>query len=336
MRIKSIIVDDEKHGRENLASRQTFEICSVICTNLCKKIKNIYKMKSNKLFILFSLLIHFQTFSQNFSDLKLELIENVKEYCTSELNMNISPHFYTLWSDREDPNYYLFVSRKDTLISGYEKSPYRSFGHSFNDAKTEKDKFDQLGYSTLLYQTYGNTATRLSKHLLSYSNESIAFIAFHEATHQHIARNSMIPYSIIEAVCDVVGNYATLNLFTKNKQQSKRKTKKQIVQIESIALEINKLINKQTIDYSILSRKISTLKKTKDKFKIERYDYEINNAYLLRNKNYTINYFELKKVLTLTGDLKTFLEFIIDLPYDENECNRKINKKIEMLTKSRS
>jgi hypothetical protein len=32
MKIKSIIVDDEKHGRENLAGRQTLEIRSEICT----------------------------------------------------------------------------------------------------------------------------------------------------------------------------------------------------------------------------------------------------------------------------------------------------------------
>jgi hypothetical protein len=39
MKIKSIIVDDEKHGRENLAGRQTLEIRSGICTNWYKTLK---------------------------------------------------------------------------------------------------------------------------------------------------------------------------------------------------------------------------------------------------------------------------------------------------------
>lgn len=293
-------------------------------------------MKFYKLLIILSLLIHFHTFAQSDRNLKLQLIENVKEYCTSELNMDISKNYFTIWADNENPNYYLYVSKKDTLVSGYDKSPYRSFGHSFNDAKIEKDKFDQLGYSTLIYQTYGTSASRLSNHLLSYSNESIAFIAFHEATHQHIARNGMIPYSILEAVCDIVGNYGTLNLFIKDQQQRKRKAKQQRKQIENIALEINKLINRSTTNYSTLKRKINNLKKTKNRFKIERYDYEINNAYLLRNKDYTTHYFKLKQVLMQIGDLRTFFEFIVDLPHDENECIRKINEEIEILKKSSS
>ncbi|WP_405207163.1 hypothetical protein [Aquimarina sp. LLG6339-5] len=189
--------------------------------------------------------------------------------------------------------------------------------------------------NSLLYETYGTSGTQLSKHLLSYSDESIAFIAFHEATHQHIRSKAKIPYSIVESVCDVVGNYGTLNLFSENKKFSKRKAKKQIQQIESIAFKINRLINNTELelDNSKLTKEIEKLNKKKNKFKIERYDYEINNAYLIRNKSYTQYYFKLKSLFTLIGDLKEFIEFINNLPKNESECILEIDKKIKILKK---
>ena len=237
----------------------------------------------------------------------------------------------------ENPNYYLYVSEKDTLMSALNhRKSFIIFGHNFNKAKKEKEYYDKLDYSTLLYETYGTSVTQLSNHLLSYSNESIAFIAFHEATHQHINKKAKIPYSLVESVCDIVGNYGTLNLFSENKKLSKRKAKKQIKQIEGIAFEINRLINNTELelDKSKLTKEIEKLNKKKNKFKIERYDYEINNAYLIRNKSYTQYYFKLKNLLALIGDLKEFMEFINNLPRNESECISEIDKKIKILKKN--
>lgn len=305
-------------------------------------------MKSYKLLIVLFLGIWFQSYSQSKIDYEqssqLELIDCVKRYCLNELNMEISKSFYSNWAKSEEPNYYLYVSKKDSLISAFkEKLTVKSFGHNIKDAKIEKDEYDQLGFSTHLYQTYGTSATQLSSHLLSYSEESIAFIAFHEATHQHIEKNGKIPYSIVEAVCDIVGNYGTLNLFSKNKKLSERKAKNQIKQIENVSREINRLINilefQKTndlkLDTSTLTEKVRKFSKKKNKFKIERYDYEINCAYLLRNRSYTKYYFKLKNLLILTIDLREFIDFITDLPSDEQECIKEIDKKIKTLTKSR-
>lgn len=314
-------------------------MCNCICTNVSYKIeKQTVKFKT-RLIALF-LVICFQAYSQsntdNKSSSKLELIESIKGYCINELNMDVSKHFYSNWAKSEKPNYYLYVSEKDTLISPFnQQKSFISFGHNFEKAKKEKDYYDELGYSTLLYETYGTSGTQLSNHLLSYSEENIAFIAFHEATHQHIRNKAKIPYSIVESVCDIVGNYGTLNLFSENEKFSTRKAKKQIKHIENIALEINNLIDNIELksDKSKLTKKIQKLNKKKNRFKIERYDYEINNAYLIRYKSYTKYYFKLKNLLILTGDLEVFMDFITDLPKNESDCILEIDKKIKILEK---
>jgi hypothetical protein len=296
-------------------------------------------VKLNKIHNILFFIICIQSFSQtkvtDNQSFKIKLIENVKNYCIDTLGMDISTYFYSKWAKSEKSNYYLYVSEK-TNISSHLKGarPYKAFGHNFKGAEIEKNKYAKLGFSTLLYQTYGTAATKLSNYFLSYSKESIAFIAFHEATHQHISKNAKIPYSITEAACDIVGNYGTLKLFNENKSLSKRKAKKHIKQIEAIAIEINKLLNNHSIDYSILDRKIDKLKRNKSKFNVDRYDFEVNKAYLLRNRSYTYYYFKLKQLLYLTNDLKIFLAFIVELPNDEIESVKEINKKINTLSQS--
>ena len=289
-------------------------------------------MKLNKYILIVTLLVYVHAYPQSNSASKLKLIESVKAYCIDELNMTISKEYYTNWANSEKPNYYLYVSRKDSIINGLEgQRPFKTFRHRLEDAKIKKEKYDALGYSTLLYKTYGTAATKLSKHLLSYSNESIAFIAFHEATHQHIAKHGSIPYSLIEATCDLVGNYGALKLSDKNKELSNNKTQKLVKDIESISLKVNNLITKITTDYSAINNDINKLKKGTNKFTIERYNYNVNNAYLLRNRSYTIHYFKLKKILMQTNNLKTFLQFVTHLPNDELKCIQEIDKKIKSL-----
>ena len=248
--------------------------------------------------------------------------------------MDISKYFYSNWAKSKKPNYYLYVSEKDTLMSALNKQKsFISFGHNFKKAKKAKRYYNRLNYSTLLYKTYGTSASQLSNHLLSYSKESIAFIAFHEATHQHINKKANLPYSIVESVCDIVGNYGTVNLFSDNEKFNTRKAKKQIEQIENIVLEINKLINniELKLDKAKLTKEIQKLNKKENRFKIERYNYKINNAYLIRNRSYTKYYFKLKNLLTLVGDLQVFIELITNLPKNESECILAIDEKIKNL-----
>jgi hypothetical protein len=151
--------------------------------------------------------------------------------------MDISNSFYSNWATSEEPNYYLYVSKKDTLLSALKaQRKFKYFGFNLKEAKKSKRFYDEKQFSTLLYKTYGTSAAQLSNHLLSYSVESVSFIVFHEAIHQHIRINTKLPYSLTEAMCDIIGNYASLAIFKQNIELNKIKVKEQIEKIEDVSL----------------------------------------------------------------------------------------------------
>lgn len=48
----------------------------------------------------------------------------------------------------------------------------------------------------------------------------------------------------------------------------------------------------------------------------DRYDYKVNNAYLLRNIYYAENYFLMKQLYLKINDLQKFIAFTTALPND--------------------
>ncbi len=201
---------------------------------------------------------------------------------------------------------------------------------------------DSLGLDTHLYKTYGTASTNLSIGLLSYSFESISFIVFHEATHRYIRSKAKIPYEIEEAACDIFGNYGSLEFFERDKNLKSRIAKRQLKIIEKIAKRINISLNdlesNKSKDFinskTKLKKTILRFSQNGSEFISDRYNYELNNAYLLRNKNYSMYYFKLKKLLILMEDISIFIEYISNLPDNIEESIRKIDTKIEYLKMS--
>ncbi|MCB9222226.1 MAG: hypothetical protein H6615_10425 [Ignavibacteria bacterium] len=259
---------------------------------------------------------------------ELALIENIKKWCRVEYGMDLSNNFYSKWSHNDNPFLYLYVSDKDSVAWVYPK---------INDPSNLlriKDSLDRIGYHTLLYKTYGTSETLLTKHLLCFPIESILFIVFHEATHQVINKTSKIPYVFEEALCDLVGNYASIEYSRKFLTEDTSKVIKHIQYIEMVGKEINFCINQYQnsngeLDINKLNSIIDNIKNSNvSLFLSERYDYTINNAYLLRYNNYSKHYFLLKDLLIKLGGINNVLNFIRNLPDNELECMRIIHKEI--------
>jgi hypothetical protein len=262
------------------------------------------------------------------------LLQDVGKYAVNELDMKISSSFYTRWASNENPNIFVYVSNKDSLYSPL-KSYFLPFGNiSEEEAKVKTVEYYEKGYDVLIYKTYGTSGTQLSHHLINYSKPSIMFIGFHEATHQHIGRVVSLPYIYIEALCDLIGTQGSLAYAKIHSIENYQTTKRFVDKLESFGKHINDCIlsaKKNDID---LPRKIENLRQVinsipKDEtFLIERYDYEINNAYLIRNETYTKYYFKLKELLTLHENFATFWSFIKKLPNDEVQINNIIDTEI--------
>jgi hypothetical protein len=272
---------------------------------------------------------------------KIQLLCDVKNYGTCQLGMTISDDFYTKWASSEEPNLYVYVSYPTVIKSPYSFNQFFAFGFEMDRALSTKIKNDSLGYSTLLYKTYGTSITELSKHLLGFSKEAVSFIGFHEATHLHLSKNASIPYVYNEALCDVIGVYGSLSMAKSIDPLTHREMLLFTDKLENIIEKINRCISSSgmsdTRDLEIqkgqLQKTIQSLNPYKYQFLLERYDYKINNAYLLRNMNYTKNYFKLKELLNLTGDIASFFKFISTIPKDELEANVFVDNEILRLRK---
>ena len=147
----------------------------------------------------------------------------------------------------------------------------------------------------------------------------------HEFFHHYNEKSNLaIPYEFEEAIGDVIGNYGTIEFiqlyFTKDVESS-------IVQknqIESIYKIINKtsdLINATSKNVRALNRKcqkrIQKVLKSGDLFQHDRFSYDVNNAFLLKNRYYSEKYFLLKKVFMHGGGtVEDFIKIVTNGPKD--------------------
>ena len=74
------------------------------------------------------------------------------------------------------------------------------------------------------------------------------------------------------------------------------------------------------------SRKINAILKSSDAFQKDRFNYEVNNAYLLKNSFYSVHYFLLKKVLHTQKSIRKLLEVIKHLPENPDDCIKYLEK----------
>ena len=258
-------------------------------------------------------------------DKQLGLIDAIRSNA-STLGLKLNEGFYKTWQQNvANFMYYLYVAMPDKLEKPAEVDDYIYIGTNEYAATQKARIYIDKGYHTLIYKTAGSSSTDLTTILLSYPMETIAFIAFHEATHQHIRSHKVyMPYVFEEACCDVIGNYATIALAKENKHLHTHRAKKLTTSMEAIdkciieyreKFEKREYISAQML-YEDCSAKLKKLLPRKDKFFEDRYIYEVNNAYFLRYRNYTENYFLLKDVLMKKG-LTDFVSFISTLPPNE-------------------
>lgn len=235
--------------------------------------------------------------SEDHSD-KFLLIELAKKYWTDSLKFSLPENFYTNTSNVDTSMlYYVYSSRKDSIL------PPEKFGDfKYCDNSNEALKIDSLqktsGFDSFIYKTAGNANFRINETLLTYDDESMIFILFHEATHYIIKENyPQLPYNFNEALCDHNANCLTLNFFRSYPELNYEAAVYQKNRIELIYNSINEnyisfitegKFSKSTL--FLLSELINSTK-TNNMFLLDRYRYPLNNAYFLRNNYYSNNYF---------------------------------------------
>jgi hypothetical protein len=268
-----------------------------------------------------------KVFPYNYDNL---FIENLKSYVFKEFNLTLEGEFYTTWAKDNEPEIVFFIS----LSGKIQVPPDLFYSYSNSDVQDVlkvriiETEYRKKGYSTFIYKTYATGKTYLNERFVSYPCEEITFIAFHELLHHYFFQQKIyIPYEFVEAACDVVGNYGTLNYSMSGMTDKVRisKVQKQTLLNESIYKlfnfyidSINQSRKQEEVKYLCGRCNISLHKllTDADDFQKDRFDYTVNNAFLLKNSNYCVEYFLLKRVLFKAGSIKNFLEIIKGIPHE--------------------
>ena len=250
---------------------------------------------------------------------QLQLIDSIRKFIRTDLKLDIPEKFYTEWSKAKDSMYVMLYCSKGNKI---ERPDSNYMGGQYyddeNEAVRKSHQLDAMGYQTLVYKTAGMANDFLSRKLLSYPDEAIAFILFHEATHNDLRRANRryISYNYEEALCDAVANYACLRFAIKTKLLDPEGVKRQTRIFETIYRYLNKerkIVDDQPADkngqiFKTCTFKIAKWTEDANQFQKDRMNYEVNNAYFLRIDNYATHYFEIKKML----DRKLDVDSVID------------------------
>lgn len=193
-------------------------------------------------------------------------------------------------------NYYLYVSYPDTIRSA---SPGKFFYLKTDKEKAVKkrDSLKSAGLHTMLFESPANVSCSISECLLALSAEEAAFMMLHESMHFTYLRKQYrvkwnIPTEAEESFCDVMASYYLGNcpLIDQKKYRKLRKKNEKIFRV------INKTIEGKK-SHKKAQKRIQRKLKNSSPFLHQRFNHEVNNAYLLRYAAYSTHYFKLKKQL---------------------------------------
>lgn len=231
---------------------------------------------------------------------QLRLIDSIRQFCTDELQLNVGDSFYNTWKEGSDSMFiYLYVSQPDTIaLPPFVTSMVWSFEKE-DSAIAKSNELKKQGYHTLVYKTAGTSGAFLNHKLLSYPDEAIAFIVFHEAVHRHVGQ--MVDYNYVEALCDAVATRATVQFAAKTGRLAMPAVMQQKEVIEGAykflnakRAELDRLRGRKPGNiFKISSRKINRLLLRANPFLCDRMRYPVNNAYFIRVQLYAIHYFEM-------------------------------------------
>lgn len=235
---------------------------------------------------------------------RLAFIAATRTIIIDSLKLKPARDFYTQHIEQDSLYHYVYVSSPDSV---HKVSPgnFYYFGFDGDRARKRADSLMQTGNEVMLYQTAGTSASVITNHLLLYDPYSIAFIMMHEAMHVHLVHAGYrVPYAYEESIGDVVGNA----YLKKCIPEANRKSLKRFVKCnEKVYRVINRCLAGKKSKYKSEKRIYKITGRLGTLFQQERYRYPVNNAYLLRFRDYTQHYFKLKKKFRKHDSLKESL-----------------------------
>lgn len=290
------------------------------------------KKSKNILFFCCLLLLNYKGYSAKKDSL---FIEDVINSAFKEFGKELKGEFYTQSLETDKPYIYVYLSfpNKVKCPDGYDNFYFCGTDDSL--AKSKAAGFTAKGYHSFCYKSFANSDAKLNKRFLSYPKDAEVFIIFHELTHNFIAQTELkIPYDYNEALSDLIGNYGSLNYFSNKNIKDLETAKQQVATNEKIYMCMNSYISKinnakENVELlnSSCDAEIKSILKECNMFQNDRFNFTVNNAYLVKNQNYCKNYFLLKRVLFKQKSIKALLDILKLMPLNnESLCEQYLLK----------
>jgi len=270
-------------------------------------------MKAKRaLLIVFLTFISINCFSSSYDSL---FFDDLKKFFFKEVGFELKGNFYTEWKKKDGPYIILFASP----INRVKSSRYNNNRGRTEDFEHQNEmEYNEKYFSFFNYKTYGEASCELSTGLVSYNKEEQCFTVFHELMH-NLSRqlHLSLPYDYEEALADVIGNYGSVLFARLTNKVDSVIVMKQIKINEELYKGFNyyiEMINNNPDNYKFYlyscQALVNTLLETAGTFQHDRFNYEVNTAYLLKNSNYCKQYFYLKDMLLKQKSIFDFLELI--------------------------
>lgn len=225
-----------------------------------------------------------------------QLIAKTRLLLIDSLKLKPARNFYTETIHDDSLFTYVYVSSSNS-ISALTPGHFYYYGTNTSKGRKIADSISRLpGCDVMLYQTAGTSASLIHPELLRYDPLSIAFIMMHEAMHTHLVHAGYrIPYDFEEAIGDVAGNH-----FLKNyTDPSLKKDVRRFVKCNrKVYRNVNRCLKGRRSKSKTEQRIYDITEKYGTSFQKQRYRYPVNNAYLLRFRDYTTHYFRLNRKFT--------------------------------------
>ena len=294
-----------------------------------------FLVKAGLLGVGLSIIPNYSLGKESLTNQKISLIESLTTYAKEHMELSLKNNFFSEWAENEEFHYYLYVSEPNKVLCPKGVNEYIYFGTDEEAAEKEQKEFVDQGMHTLIYKREGAHDFTLTNSLLGYSNECIALLIFHEASHQHFAKKAKLSLGLEESACEVMGVFGATFFAERFDDVDLRKVKKVVKLLEKTYKTINEIILGISEDadgneklYRKLEAKLFSSFKKSDSFIQQRFIHPVNNAYLLKNQFFSKRYELLKSVAERDKYINTFLSTLENLPKKEERAVEELVQKV--------
>ncbi len=252
-----------------------------------------------------------------------QLIDSLRSFISHDLQLYVPEDFYYDWQETGSDSMYtfLYVSfadhvAKDTALH------INSYFASESQARSAAADLTERGYHTMIYKTAGMSSTVLNRKLLSYPDEAIAFILFHEVIHRNMVHlGHPIAYRFEESFADAVANYACVRFARYTHLLDTTATCRQRDVFEKAYQYVNaqrKILDRKSVAarrkiYIRCTTVIPQITQPGNQFQKDRMNYPVNNAYFLRMQDYASHYFTIRQMIGDNFELHRMIAQIKDI-----------------------